>query len=419
MNVALINPKQKTGYPQPPMGLALLAAVLEQNGHHVAIFDMNMRDKDFTVIYDASDVDVIGITATTPTVTRAWEIARNAKEDFPKAKIIMGGQHVSLLPEETLKSAPVDVVVKGEGEKTILEAISENNRASGVLVGSPVTQPEIDALPYLAYHLLPWRAYRYMAPHGKYPPTIPMITSRGCPYHCAFCSKPVFGNNYRAQSAWRVVSEVRDVARAYGICEIAFYDDVFTLDKKRTHEICDRLLSEGVKVHWTCETRVNLVDRDLLKHMKQAGCMAIAYGIESGSAAMRSKLSKGITLDQIEDAVEWTHEAGIETIGYFMVGNPGETPAQVKETVQFAKDLRLDYAQFSQTMAYPGTALYDSLIDKPKSWDSMTYTGGGNAATRSFYFRPAYLWQRISGIHSMADLAMNLRGVGVLVKGKV
>ena len=413
MNILLINPPQRTGSHQPPMGLALLAAVLERAGHKVKIGDVGTQWLDAI-----QDADVVGITAVTPTITAAWQLAKDVKARNPRAKIILGGQHASLLPEESLNAAPFDVVVTGEGEKTILDAI---NGAHGIMPGERIRQ--MDNLPYLAYHLLDWGQYSYMAPHGKYRPTLPMQTSRGCPYSCAFCSKPVFGKDYRAMSPWRVLSEIRDVVNAYGVREIAFYDDVFTMDKKRTHEICEGLLKQGIKIHWTCETRVNLVDLDLLQHMKQAGCMAIAYGIESGSPRIRMQLNKGITGAQIETAVSWTQKAGIETIGYFMVGTPGETADDVQATIDFAVDLGLDYAQFSQTMAYPGTALYESLPEKPKTWDELTYTGNGHhtahQAYKAFYQRPGYVWQRIKSMHSIPDLVQNLRGVGVLVRGKV
>ena len=204
--------------------------------------------------------------------------------------------------------------------------------------------------------------------------------------------------------------------------------------------IADNMMRRGLKIHWTCETRVNLVDKELLQHMKQAGCYAIAYGIESASQKILDILNKDITLEQVEEAVCITREVGLQTVGYFMIGSPGESPETITETVQFAKKLKLDFAQFAITIPFPGTKLYDLYLkDKGDgiSWESFIYEGIGRRVTpvfesnnlsrvdlqrwikrayKEFYLRPSYLWQRIKQTTSIGDIRVNFEGFSVLIQ---
>ncbi|MBA7701331.1 Anaerobic magnesium-protoporphyrin IX monomethyl ester cyclase [subsurface metagenome] len=299
---------------------------------------------------------------------------------------------------------------------------------------------DLDSLPFLAYHLLPWRRYKPHPPHGRALPFATIITSRGCPYQCSYCSKPVFGNKFRGQSSERVVDEVAYYKDRFGIKEFAFYDDVFTLDKKRAFAIADNIIKRDLKICWTCEARVNLVDKELLRHMRQAGCYAIAYGIESASQEILDILNKGITLEQIEEAIRITREVGMQTVGYFMIGSPGENLETIRKTIQFAKKLKLDFAQFAITTPFPGTELYNLYLrDKGGviPWENFVYDGSGREITpvfessslsrddlqrwvkrayREFYLRPTYFWQRIRQVTSIGELRVNLEGFGMLLR---
>jgi anaerobic magnesium-protoporphyrin IX monomethyl ester cyclase len=455
-SLTLINPPQFTRYPQPPLGLALLAAILDEKGYRTTILDANalgLRPEE--VVPLVAGADIVGLTAMTPTVTAALDIARRLKQAVPGRKLIMGGAHATLLPEETLRAAPeIDYIVRGEGDVTLfelLEALKDNRPVSGVAGLSYATEGgiihtadrpplmDIDALPFAAYHLLPRERYRPHPPHGVSHPFAAVVTSRGCPYRCAYCSKPVFGTKFRAQSAGRVVAELAYLQEKFGVKEIAFYDDSFTLDKKRVHEIADKMLSAGLKLAWTCETRVNLVDRELLRHMKQAGCYAVAYGIESASPEIIKTLCKDTTLAQVEEAVAASRAAGLQVVGYFMLGSPGETPETIRQTIDFAKKLKVDFAQFSLTTPFPGTELYDIYMKDRREaipWESFVYAGTDNAprpvfesggldrkaleywlrqAYREFYLRPAYIWQRLVRIRSLDEVKMDFKGLGMLL----
>lgn len=458
LKVVLVNPAQYAGYPQPPMGLALIAAILEKEGYEVTVIDanaLNLRPSEVTPLITGADV--VGLTAMTPTIGQAISIARHLKPANPNLTIILGGAHATLLPAETLATAPeIDIIVKGEGEKTIvtlLQALAEKQalddiagisyRQDGQIIHNPLpsTNVDLNSLPFLAYHRLPWRKYRPHPPHGRAYPFAAIITSRGCPYHCSYCSKPIFGSVFRAQNPERVVDEITYYQQRFGIKEIAFYDDVFTLNKKRAAAIADEIIKRGLKIDWTCETRVNLVDRELLHHIKQAGCYAIAYGIESASPDILNTLDKGITLEQVEEAVQTSREVGLQTIGYFMLGSPGESQETISQTIQLAKRLKLDFAQFAITTPFPGTRLHELYRESQKGecipWESLVYAGTDGAVTpafatdqlsrdelnywvrrayREFYLRPAYLWQRLRQINSLGDLRVDIQGLLMLVE---
>jgi len=456
--IALINPNQNDRYAQPPIGLALIAAFLEENGYSVMILDANALGLQPEQIPSLlADINVVGLNAMTPTIGSATAIVRCLKKASPELTVILGGAHATLLPEETLmNNQGIDVIVRGEGENTIIKLLQAlehkqplgdipgiSYRENGEVVSTPQNTENIDmdSLPFLAYHLLPWDKYRPHPPHGRAYPFVSIITSRGCPYRCSYCSKPVFGSKFRAQTPQRVVAEVKYYKERFGVGEIAFYDDVFTLDKKRAYEIADGLIKGGVRVHWTCESRVNLVDKELLRHIKEAGCYSIAYGIESASQEILNVLDKDVTLEQIAKAVTISQEVGLQTIGYFMLGSPGESVETIEETIQFAKDLKLDFAQFAIATPFPGTELYKLYMegreDENIPWESFVYAGSDGKvspmfeshqlsrndlnlwikkAYRQFYLRPSYLRQRIGKIRSAGDLRVNIKGLSMLLK---
>jgi radical SAM superfamily enzyme YgiQ (UPF0313 family) len=456
LKIALVNPSHPGKYSQPPMGLALIAAILEHKGYPVKIVDANALElSPENISHHVNDMDVVGLTAMTPTIGVATKVALHLKRSNPNLIIILGGAHGTLLPEETLARIPqIDVVVKGEGEKTIIDLLQcleikqPLDTVSGIafrkgneIISTPSKNESIDlnSLPFLAYHLLPYKKYKPHPPHGRAFPFAAVITSRGCPYRCSYCSKPVFGYKFRTQSDERVLEELTYYKKSFDVKEIAFYDDVFTLDKKRVHAIADGILKRNLRICWSCETRVNLVDKELLRHMKMAGCYAIAYGIESASQEILDILNKSITPEQVEEAIRITQDAGIQTIGYFMIGSPGESEKTIKKTIEFAKKLKLDFAQFSITMPFPGTKLYDIYTrdnKKEPCWDDFVYFGRtintpifesnalkridlqrwASRAHKEFYLRPAYLWQRVRQISTLADLKVNYEGFKMLLR---
>lgn len=458
MKILLINPPQVTKYPQPPLGLAIMAAVLENSGYDVKILDLpalGLSEISFSGIIQGEKPDVVGITAMTPTINSAISIATKVKEVDASIMVILGGHHATILPEETLRSIPdIDIVVREEGEQTMLQLVKVLDEGSsnmehvlgityrnGSYVRSTPTRPilDLDALPFPAFHLLPTGKYCPHPPFGRLSPFMPIITSRGCPYRCIFCSKSVFGKKYRAHSRTYVVNEIQYLIEKFHVKEIKFYDDVFTMNKKRAIEICAELKERKIDIPWTCETRVNLVDRKLLRIMKAAGCYAIAYGVESGNQGILNNLKKDITTEQALKAFELTHETGIETVAYFMIGSPGETPETIKETIEFARKLDPDFAQFSITTPYPGTELFDLVSREgwmPEEWDKYVYAkldaglstafeiesfsrqeleAWNKKAYISFYLRLSYIWKRLSKMRTLGGLRTNIAGLRMLI----
>jgi len=437
----------------------MVAAVLEKNGYLVKILDLpvsGFSENSLSTIIRQEKPDVVGVTAMTPTINSAVGIVEKVKECDSNITVVLGGAHATILPEETLKSIPeIDVIVRGEGEQTTLELVKvlEKNpdslnqvlgitcRERGSVRSNPLGPPvsDLDTLPFPAFHLLPIGKYRLHPPFGRQTPVMPIITSRGCPYRCVFCSKAVFGKKYRSNSPIYIVNEILFLMENFGVKEVKFYDDVFTLDRKRIVALCMQLKERGVDIPWSCETRVNLVDSELLKVMKDTGCYMIDYGVESGNQRVLDSLKKDITLEQTIKAFELTRKAGIEIVAYFMIGSPQETSETIQETVEFAKKLDPDFVQFSITTPYPATELYSLALEDgqvPEKWDEYVYadlksidTPGFGTKTlsreelrawnkkayTSFYLRWRYVWKRVRKMTSLGDLKTNVSGLRMVI----
>lgn len=455
LKVLLINPSSHTKYPSPPLGLLQLAACLKLDGYEVKIADMNIK---FT-LSNIGWSDVVGITAVTPNINSAIRVAKMIKTAYPDKVVIIGGSHATLMPYETLEAGCFDVVVAGEGESALSMLIDSMESELPIddipnlycKSGEYYWETEqrkirenINELPMPDYSLIDISKYHPHPPHGRKKPWLPMITSRGCPYSCTFCSKPVFGSKYRSLAAENVIKHIKSLKQKYSVKEITFYDDVFTLDKGRIEDLCLGIVREDIDLDWSCETRVNLVDDYLLSMMNVAGCFLIAYGIESGSPEILKNLNKGISLDQVEETIAHTREAGIQTIGYFMIGNPGETKEDIEKTIKFAIKLKLDYAQFAITIPLPGSQLYEQYIaegHQMPSWDAFSYANMGkatipmfnaqnlttddireaiNQANRRFYLRLGYMWQRgLASMKSWDDFKLLVFGAKVYLENMV
>lgn len=438
----------------------MIAAVLEEKGHQVKILDLTalgLSGNSISRLISGETPDIIGITAMTPNINSAINVARQAKEVNDDIVVVLGGAHATLFPIETLRLVPeVDIVIHGEGEETMAELVETLEKGEVV---SPQTlgvayrenreirfsqkRPyisDLDCLPYPSFHLLPMNKYRLHPPHGKQSPSIPILTSRGCPNRCIYCSKSVFGNKYRANSSKYIVDEIVFLMEKFNAKEITFYDDVFTLDQKRIYGLCDELDKRGIEIPWTCETRVNLVNRDLLERMNRSGCYLIAYGVESGNQTVLNNLKKDITVEQANHAFELTHSVGIQTIAYFMLGSPGETPETINETIELAKKLDPDFAQFSISTPFPGTELFKIASKNggvPKNWNDYVYAElrsidsfafetsilkkedlkkWNTKAYRSFYLRFHYFHKRLKKTRSVGELKLNAKGLLMLAE---
>lgn len=439
MKILLIQPPPrkivKEDIVVPPLGIAYLAAVIEKQGHSVSIIDAFAEALDLHSLEDRVKKiapDLIGITGMTPVIDNAFRTAGICRR-YAKY-VVIGGPHVSVAGSKVFEQCPdVDYVIQGEGEISfplLVEALERNKditNVPGVItrdfsnLPSPLID-ELDSIPFPARHLLPNERYRYILSSGK---VTTMFTSRGCPYHCVFCDKAVFGSKWRARSAANVVDEIELVRRDYGIDSIIFYDDLFTLDKKRVLEICQGIIDRKLKIEWKCEGRVNLADKETLTLMKKAGCSMIAYGVESGNQKGLDYLNKGTTVEQIRNAFELTKRAGIRPMAYFVLGIPVETYDDELRTIDFAKEIKPAYAQFSVLSPVPGTKLYDDAVrmgwykeveaknpmdkdvNRPaiinENWDEEKLVRILREAHRRFYMSPWYIMERIKEVTSFKD----------------
>ena len=385
--IVLVNPPPPLGayvhYQNPLIGLAYMAAVLEKNHYAVAVVDcpslhMNYEELKREII--RIQPDIIGITSVTVTFSSAIQAARAIDESYQQALIVLGGPHVTVTAEETLREYPeVDVVVRGEGEQTLLELadlVSKSDlenldevagitfRKKGQIVSSP-DRPliqDLDQLPFPAYKYFPLSKYRLF---GKL--ILPVITSRGCPFQCGFCLAPrMAGKRFRARSPKNVVDELEWLKDEYKADAFTFHDETFTCDKKRVIMICEEIKNRNIGLPWDCSTRVDQVSRELLAKMRDANCQLVSFGVESGSQEILNAMKKGTTVEQNEKAISWAKETGLSVSISVIIGYPGETMHTLKQTLDFIKRTEPDSVHMSLATPYPGIDLNDLM--KEMGW---------------------------------------------------
>jgi anaerobic magnesium-protoporphyrin IX monomethyl ester cyclase len=382
-HVTLVNPPYPIGAPEAifiPLGIGYLAAVLENNGYTVDVIDCQVLKptcKELEGELTRLQPDIVGVTSATLTYEPALEIVRTAKRACPNCLTMLGGPHVTVMDEETLTESPeVDIVVRGEGEQTMLELAhllsNSNMKNLGEVAGVTFRKngqifrthdrsfiQNIDTLPYPALKHFQLSKYRVF---GK--TYLPIITSRGCPFQCTFClSSRMCGKSFRVRSPRKVVDELECLKDTYGAEAFAFYDDTFTFDRKRVLEICEEMKKRNVDLPWDCRTRVDQVSKEVLVKMRDANCQLIHFGVESGSQKMLDAMKKGTTVEQNEKAIKLTKEVGISVAISVIVGYPGETMDMFKQTLDFIRRTEPDYVYMCEAVPYPGTELYKLLKD--------------------------------------------------------
>jgi len=376
VEIALVNPPILEGVFRHqlylPIGLAYLAAVLEGNGHEVTVIDCQALEIDHWKLrakLASLEPGVVGITSMAPTIRSALLSALVAKEACPDATVVLGGPHATFMDEQILnEEAAVDIVVRGEGEQTLLE-LAQNlsdskslHTVNGITFRSnkrTVRTPNrsfiqnLDELPKPAYTHFPLERYRLF---GR--AILPVITSRGCPFQCSFCvTSRIFGKKFRARSPKNVVDELEWLRDEHGAEAFSFYDDTLTFDKKRIYEICDEIKNRKVGLPWDCQTRVDQVSIALLARMREAGCQQIFFGVESGCQEILDAVNKRTSIEQNEKAIRWAKDAGLFVTLSVIIGYPGETRNTLKQTLDFIRRVKPDDAYLCVATPYPGTAL--------------------------------------------------------------
>jgi radical SAM superfamily enzyme YgiQ (UPF0313 family) len=413
VRILLVNPKSKLPIDtrtSPSLGLAYLAAIAERRGDQVRIYDGDIEDTPLEQTAGEFAPDLVGITANTTQITAAWRDAELIKR-LVGVPVVLGGPHPTSLPEESAAKPLVDVVARGEGEATWLELLSmldsdpaiQNPKSKigdpiagityrngdGVIISTPnrppLSAPQLDALPLPAWHLFKLDRYTNLQPTMDQVggPSLPILTSRGCPYRCSYCSQ-IGPRLWRARSVDSVVAEWRWLVQEQGAAEIGVLDDSFNINRKRVLDICGRLVDEGLNhVPWIMINgiRANLADAELLGAMKRAGCLRVAFGVESGNQAiLDSVVDKHLTLDQVRAAFKAARTVGMETIGFFIIGMPGETEETMDDTIRFACELDPLVANFSIATPFPGTDMYEMVKARGRilaeTWDDFVFFEG-------------------------------------------
>ena len=370
MRIAIIAPPYPLEEaPSPPLGVTYVAAACEQAGCEVRIFDYIVRrytKEKLSAELDGFAPHVVGATSVTMNFKGAAAIIQDVKSHNPAIITMMGGPHVSYDWANTLVKYPeIDIIVVGEGEETLRELLPMiHDRAAWDTVrgiafrkdgqahftGVRAFIEDLDTLPVPARHLLPISRYRALG----FPVSI--ITSRGCPNRCIFClGRRMVGHKVRYRTPRLIVDEIEDII-SYGFTRINIADDLFTSDKVRVQEFCAELKRRGIKIPWSAFARVNTVDAGVLAVMRDAGCDAVSFGIESGNAGMLKLVKKGITLQQAVKAVQACKESGVSAFASFVIGLPGESPETLAETRTFAEGLGIDCG-FHLLAPFPGTAV--------------------------------------------------------------
>ncbi len=409
MKILLINPLASGIYDQiglrfPPLGLAYIAAMLrEKKGYEVSILDLNVQENIWEEI--SKGWDIIGLSGDTSRYPIAMKIAKKIKQYYKSPIIIMGGPHVSFFVKETLDTKVVDYIVRGEGEIITLNLIDaiRNKKDLHSIDGIAFreddniveTKPfpiirDVDSIPLPARDLLPMERYRTLQFEGK--PITTVLTSRGCPFNCYFCSSSqFFGLKWRTRSIKSIVDEIELLVNKYNYYRFAFIDDNFTLNPKRVIQISKEILDRGLDIKWWAFSRVDeiLKSEEMVKWMARSGCKMLFLGIESVSEEILKEYNKRISAEDSVKAIELLRKYGIRIWGSFIIGALEETRKMILNTIKFAKILDPDIAQFSILTPFPGTRLYDDVVKKgliiQKDW---SYYDGAHATIRTQYLSP-------------------------------
>ncbi len=391
MKILLVNPPVGFGYysmglSRPPLGLAYLASHLTDK-HTVKIVDFNIERPRWKR-YPFENFDIIGISADTARYTVAMKIAKRAKA--AGAIVVMGGPHVSFFDEDALRSGNVDYVIRNEGEYAFLSLIRYlageiplkdvqglSRIADGGIIRTPPAPfiTDLDSLPLPARELLQLRRYTEKI-DGR--PMTTIITSRGCPFNCNFCSSSQFsGVRWRPRSVDGVMEEIDIVYHKYGYRAINFIDDNFTLNPRRAIEISERIIAGGYDIYWESMSHVETVVKhpDMVRIMARSGLRWMFLGFESGSQDILNEYGKKSSLEDARRAVDILHENGVKIIGAFILGALGDSDRTMRETIELAKSLNPSRAQFSLLTPYPGTKLFERVKEKLLTNNWEMYSG--------------------------------------------
>lgn len=457
----------KVGWIFPPIGLLYIASFVREKGPYprVKIYDFQVERTDFSQTLKAFDPDIVGITCQSALVYSTLKVAKDIKGFNPDIRIIVGGVHASIRPQDLLSSNDIDIVVHGEGEETFME-VCNSLKANGSLEkikgisykdasrktyrtpARPMAL-DLDKFPMPALDLLPLERYR-ISPDMRTGERLGVIlTARGCPYNCMFCAnKLLTRRTYRARSIKSVIEEIEYYLANHLVNQLMIYDDNFAVNRARTMELCDEFIRRDYpkKFNWFAQARVDNLDEELLMKMRQAGCSIISLGLESGNQRLLDLVNKGVTISRIEDTVRLIKKSGIKSRASFILGLPTETREESLNTIKFAYSLPIDQIRVALATPFPGTKLWDIAVKEGKidpdniDWTRLSLMGGyaeydppyypegrsgseikklQRRANLFFFFRPRIMLGFLGRVRSFSDLKHLANGVIHFVKASV
>ena len=470
MRVLLINPAmnmRKLGRfaallePMPSIGLAYIAGALEQHGCHVRALDMFAEKLSGAEIVNRAvrfKPDIVGMGVLTPSAPVCEELSAMIRHRLPDVKIVWGGVHSDVFGGEIVRDGTADFVVHHDGEETICElvdAIAENETDFSAIDGlswkttdgeaitnkARALNRDLDSLPYPAWHLFPLHKYGLLPFADIDKPVVTMTGSRGCPYRCDYCSLiHTGGKTFRRRDPIKVVDEYENMVDRYGVKQIGFVDPIFPLVKKDLAPLCEEIQKRGLdkRCVWLSETRADRLDPETCELMYEGGCRRVLMGIESGSDLLLGNVNKTLTTSSVRVGVANAREAGLQTVGLFMLGLPGETPEESQRTIDFAVELDLDFAKFAITVPFPGSKLFedrwqktlfrddwenyttfnpdpDRLIYHPAGYDPAELIKMQSRSLRHFYMRPRQIKKQMVELRTLSPkmLLYGLYGMAV------
>lgn len=452
MRVLLINPpwqiKSKgnvwrtVAAKMPPLGLAWIATVLDEAGHKVEIIDAHAEGLFVEDVPDRAkqlgDFDIIGITATTPLINNSYALSGLLKNVYPDCLLVLGGVHPTVLPEECLSHDEVDLVVRGEGEMTLLDLANGKDiqkvdgvswKKDGKIIHNSPREliKDLDSLPMPLYEKLPMHRYHPAIGASKRLPSTSILATRGCPGRCTFCHRQ-FGERLRVRSGRKVAEEVLHLQKTYGIKDICFYDDTFTASKKEVRAFCEALQEYKIDLTWNCFSRIDTFNEEVFRMMKQSGCHQVMFGVESLNREILKNINKKMNPDAVKEVIQKAKKLGLEVRAAFMIGNPGETEESLQQMIRDMISLDPDIVHINITTPYPGTEMFswarhnnllmttdwnDYDLSKPVmrvpglSQETMRYYY--KLAYRKFYLRWGYLLNRLRKLNSIDGIKTSLR----------
>ena len=436
----------------PPVSLAMTGAVLEKDGYGARIIDCPAIAMDFEGLrqeLQRFNPRLVIWSTGTPSIASDLALAEYIKKELPAAQTAVFGTHVTALDRQCLEAAPaLDCIIRNEPELTARElaaAIAAHTPfadiagltwrdATGSIISNPARPfiDNLDSLPFPAWHLLPHQ--QYLLPlKGR--PFLIIAPQRGCPFNCTFCTcQTYYGKKLRPRSTANIIAEIKYDMERFGVRDFFFWAETFVVDRQHVAELCQAMLDAKLDIAWTCNSRIDIVDAELLKLMARAGCWMISYGIESADQKVLDTVKKGTRVEQAAVAVGLARAAGIRTAGHFIFGLPGDTEAAMKKTLKLARSLRLDVAQFYSAVPFPGSLLYEQALEQ--GWiEKMDYAGFSQsssvmrlpglspetvdrcraAAYRQFYLNPL-TWLRTLRMLEWQGLKKMFRSAGAFLR---